>query len=100
MTRSNTNKICPYSRHSGPVGRLPAPNIFPLAKETFAKGKMFGTLMLANLAPKVLCRLANIEATAALTCILVDDARHPFFKSRIFQPKLITKSVHTFIDYP
>ena len=32
---------CPYSPHSGPVGCLPAPNIFPLAKETFAKEKMF-----------------------------------------------------------
>ena len=41
MTQPNTNKSCPYSSHSGPVGFLPAPNIFPLAKETFAKGKMF-----------------------------------------------------------
>ena len=41
MTLTNTNKSCPYSPHSGPVGCLPAPNIFPLAKETFAKGKMF-----------------------------------------------------------
>ena len=41
MTQSNPNKKCPYSPHLGPVGCLPAPNIFPLAKETFAKGKMF-----------------------------------------------------------
>ena len=41
MTEPSTNKSCPYSPHSGPVGCLPAPNIFPLAKETFAKGKMF-----------------------------------------------------------
>ena len=34
--------LCTYSRHSGPVGCLPAPNIFPLAKETFAEGKMLG----------------------------------------------------------
>ena len=27
--------------HLGPVGCLPTPNIFPLAKETFAKAKMF-----------------------------------------------------------
>ena len=41
MTLPGTNNKCIYSRHSGPVGCLPAPNIFPLAKETFAKGKMF-----------------------------------------------------------
>ena len=41
MTLSDTSKSCPYSAHSGPVGCLPAPSIFPLAKETFAKGKMF-----------------------------------------------------------
>ena len=45
MKRSNPNKKCPYSPHLGPVGCLPAPNIFPLAKETFAKGKMFLNLM-------------------------------------------------------
>ena len=38
-----------YSPHSGPVGCLPAPNIFPLAKETFAKGKMFWNLENAKL---------------------------------------------------
>ena len=32
---------CPYFPHLGPVGCLPVPNIFPLAKETFAIGKMF-----------------------------------------------------------
>ena len=41
MTRPDVNQSCPNSRHSGPVGCLPAPNIFPLAKETYAKGKMF-----------------------------------------------------------
>ena len=41
MTQTNVTQKCPYSRHSGPVGCLPAPNIFPLAKETFAEGKMF-----------------------------------------------------------
>ena len=41
MTRTNATKSCPYSPHLGPVGCLPAPNIFPLAKETLAKGKMF-----------------------------------------------------------
>ena len=41
MTQTSTGHKCPYSRHSGPVGCLPAPNIFPLAKETLAKGKMF-----------------------------------------------------------
>ena len=41
MTRPDVNKKCTYSPHLGPVGCLPAPNIFPLAKETFAKGKMF-----------------------------------------------------------
>ena len=41
MTLPNPTQKCTYSPHSGPVGRLPAPNIFPLAKETFAKGKMF-----------------------------------------------------------
>ena len=44
MTVSDVNKSCNYSRHSGPVGCLPAPNIFPLAKETFAKEKMFWNL--------------------------------------------------------
>ena len=41
MTRSSGNQSCIYSPHLGPVGCLSAPNIFPLAKETFAKGKMF-----------------------------------------------------------
>ena len=41
MTLTSTTKSCPYSRQTGPVGCLPAPNIFPLAKETFSKGKMF-----------------------------------------------------------
>ena len=42
MTHPDTTKSYPYSPHLGPVvGCLPAPNIFPLAKETFAKGKMF-----------------------------------------------------------
>ena len=41
MTRSNPNQKCPYSPQTDPVGCLAAPNIFPLAKETFAKGKMF-----------------------------------------------------------
>ena len=45
MTLSDTSKSCPYSAHSGPVGCLPAPSIFPLAKETFAKGKMFWNLI-------------------------------------------------------
>ena len=40
MTHSSVTQKCPYSRHSGPVGCLPAPNIFRLANE-FAKGKMF-----------------------------------------------------------
>ena len=41
MTRTDVNKKCIYSPHLGSVGRLPAPNIFPLAKEAFAKGKVF-----------------------------------------------------------
>ena len=41
MTHSNGSKSCTYSHHLGPIGCLPAPNIFPLTKETFAKGKMF-----------------------------------------------------------
>ena len=41
MTLPDTTQSCPYSPHLGPVGCLPAPNIFPFAKETFAKGKMF-----------------------------------------------------------
>ena len=41
MTHSSPGQSCPYSPQTGPVGCLPAPNIFPLAKETFAKGKMF-----------------------------------------------------------
>ena len=45
MTHPDVNKSCPYSPHSGPVGCLPAPNIFHLANE-FAKGKCFGTLPL------------------------------------------------------
>ena len=40
MTPTDTAQSCPYSPHSGPVGCLPAPNIFHLANE-FAKGKMF-----------------------------------------------------------
>ena len=41
MTRPSPTEKCIYSPQSGPEGCLPAPNIFPLAKETFAKGKMF-----------------------------------------------------------
>ena len=41
MTHTSVTQKCPYFPHLGPVGCLPAPNIFPLAKETFAKGKMF-----------------------------------------------------------
>ena len=41
MTLTSVTQSCSYSPHLGPVGCLPAPNIFPLAKETFAKGKMF-----------------------------------------------------------
>ena len=41
MTHSDVTQKCTYFPHPGPVGCLPAPNIFPLAKETFAKGKMF-----------------------------------------------------------
>ena len=44
MTRPDVTLECTYSPHSGPVGCLPAPNNFPLAKETFAKGKMFCSL--------------------------------------------------------
>ena len=40
MTQSSTTQSCPYSPHLGPVGCLPAPNIFHLANE-LAKGKMF-----------------------------------------------------------
>ena len=40
MTVTSGNQSCPYSPQMGLVGCLPAPNIFPLAKETFAKGKM------------------------------------------------------------
>ena len=41
MTQTSVNKSCPYFPQLGPVGCLLAPNIFLLAKETFAKGKMF-----------------------------------------------------------
>ena len=41
MTHSNVTQKCSYSPQTGPIGCLPAPNIFPLAKVTFAKGKMF-----------------------------------------------------------
>ena len=40
MTHSSVGKSFPYSPHSGPVGCLPAPNIFHLAIE-FIEGKMF-----------------------------------------------------------
>ena len=46
MTHPSPYQSCPYSRNSGPVGCLPAPIIFPSAKETFAKGKMFWNLVL------------------------------------------------------
>ena len=42
MTRSDTTQSCPYSPHSGPIGCLTAPNMFPLAKESLLKGKCFG----------------------------------------------------------
>ena len=41
MTETNPNQKCIYFPHLGPVECLPAPNISPLAKETFAEGKMF-----------------------------------------------------------
>ena len=43
MTPTDTTQSSPYSPQTGPVGCLPVPNIFPLAKETFAKWKCFGT---------------------------------------------------------
>ena len=46
MTRTDVNQKCIYSHHSGPVGCLAAPNIFPLVKKTFAKGKMFWNLFI------------------------------------------------------
>ena len=46
MTQTSTNHKCTYSPRSGPEGCLPAPNIFPLAKETFAEGKMFWNFIL------------------------------------------------------
>ena len=45
MTQSSPYQSCPYSPHSGPVECLPAPNIFPKAKETFAKGKMVWNIL-------------------------------------------------------
>ena len=48
MTRTSPYKSCPYFPHLGPVGSLPVPNIFPSAKETFAKGKMFWNLIMAK----------------------------------------------------
>ena len=51
MTHPDTTQSCPYSPHSGPVGCLPAPNIFPLAKETFAKGKMFWNIRYSCVPP-------------------------------------------------
>ena len=48
MTPTSLGQKCIYSRHSAPVGWLPAPNIFPLAKENFAKGKMFWNLNIFN----------------------------------------------------
>ena len=41
MTRPDTTQKCINTPHYGPVGRQPAPNIFPYTKETFSKGKMF-----------------------------------------------------------
>ena len=40
MMHPDVNQKCPYFLHSGPVGWLPAPNIFHLANE-FDKRKMF-----------------------------------------------------------
>ena len=40
MTLPDVSKSCPFSRHSGLVVCLPAPNIFHLANE-FDKRKMF-----------------------------------------------------------
>ena len=40
MTHPSPSQSCPYSPHLGPIGCLPAPNIFHLANE-FAEGKMF-----------------------------------------------------------
>ena len=57
MTRTSPSQSCPYFPHLGPVGCLPAPNIFPLAKEIFAKGKMFWSPRPAAR----LTRILNIE---------------------------------------
>ena len=56
MTHSNVTQSCPYSPQTGPVGYLPAPNIFPLAKKTFAKGKMFWTKKIQELKKKRNCQ--------------------------------------------
>ena len=49
MPLSDVNKNVLIFPHSGSVRCLPAPNIFPLAKETFAKGKMFWNVKYAKL---------------------------------------------------
>ena len=67
MTRTNVTQSCPYSPHSGPVGCLPAPNIFPLAKETFANGKMFWNY------ETVCLSFSRTGKTVQLTVRTVDD---------------------------
>ena len=50
MAQTSTNQSCPYFPHLGPVGGMPAPNIFPPANE-FAKGKMFWKRFRPNYLP-------------------------------------------------
>ena len=64
MRLTNATKSCPYSPHSGPVGCLPAPNIFPLAKETFPKGKMFWNLY---------CKICNNEGKGCFISFNLDE---------------------------
>ena len=58
MTHSSPNQSCAYFPHLGPVGCLPAPNIFPSANE-FAKGKMFWNYN---------ARIAKHKTTSLIMC--------------------------------
>ena len=62
MRDSSPAQSCPYSPHLGPVGCLPAPNIFPLAKETSANGKMFWNYIIIQISPPHMASLTQADS--------------------------------------
>ena len=56
--------------------------------------------MLSDATPEVLFCPANVDSIAAIALILVNDARHTFFRHLIFNAESTSDGVHALIDHP